>query len=95
VSVKSAFANRAKIPDSDTGEITVNTANGPTKARLTKASKIALGKLEAADVPIAVQNDEKVYGAGIDGLLGMSFLSRFDVQMAAGSMEVRTRQPKK
>ena len=33
--------------------------------------------------------------AGVDGLLGMSFLSRFEVQMANGSIEVRTRRPKK
>jgi hypothetical protein len=34
-------------------------------------------------------------GAGVNGLLGMSFLSRFEVQMAAGSVEVSTRRPKK
>ncbi|MBB4361546.1 putative aspartyl protease [Bradyrhizobium sp. CIR18] len=47
-------------------------------------------------MPIAVQSsDDKSYGPGIDGLLGMSFLSRFEVQMARGSMEIRTRQPRK
>lgn len=72
------------------------TANGPTKARLSKADKVALGKLQAVNVPVAVQsNDEKIYGAGIDGLLGMSFLSRFDVQMSGDAVEVRTRQPRK
>jgi aspartyl protease family protein len=30
-----------------------------------------------------------------DGLLGMSFLSRFEVQMAGGSIEIRTRHPRK
>ena len=55
-----------------------------------------LGRLEAANVPVAVQKaDDKSYGNGVDGLLGMSFLSRFEVQMAAGSIEVRTRRPKK
>jgi aspartyl protease family protein len=94
VSVKSAFADRAKIPHAD-AEITLLTANGPAKARLTKADKIILGKLEAANVPVAVQTaDEKTYGNGVDGLLGMSFLSRFEVQMAAGAMEVRTRRPR-
>ena len=47
-------------------------------------------------LPVAIQNtDAKSYGAGVDGLLGMSFLSRFEVQMANGSIEVRTRRPKK
>jgi aspartyl protease family protein len=95
VSVKSAFASRAKIPESDTGEITLITASGQTKAKLSRADKIALGKLEAVNVPVAIQADDKVYGAGIDGLLGMSFLSRFEVQMAGDVVEVRTRQPKK
>ena len=95
VAVKSAFANRAKISDAEASEITLNTANGQTKATLSRADKIALGKLEATNVPVAVQTDDKVYGAGIDGLLGMSFLSRFEVQMAGDMIEVRTRQPRK
>ena len=96
VAVKSAFAARANIPESGTSEITMITANGPTKARLSKADKVALGKPQAVNVPVAVQtNDEKIYGAGIDGLLGMSFLSRFDVQMSGDAVEVRTRQPRK
>jgi aspartyl protease family protein len=95
VSVKSAFASRAKIPEAGTSEITLNTANGQVKAMLSRADKVALGKLEAANVPVAVQADDKVYGPGIDGLLGMSFLSRFEVQMAGDVIEVRTRQSKK
>ncbi|MCP3477111.1 retroviral-like aspartic protease family protein [Bradyrhizobium sp. CCGUVB1N3] len=96
VSVKSAFANRAKLPDTGSSEITLMTANGQTKAKLSKADKVGLGKLEATNVPIAIQNtDDKSYGAGVDGLLGMSFLSRFEVQMAGGFIEIRTRQPKK
>jgi aspartyl protease family protein len=72
------------------------TANGLTKAKLAKADKVTLGKLAATNVPVAIQNaDAKNYGAGVDGLLGMSFLSRFEVQMANGSIEVRTRRPKK
>jgi aspartyl protease family protein len=96
VSVRSTFASKAKIPDTNVNEITVITANGQAKAKLSRADKIALGKLEAANVPVAIQDvDEKSYGPGVDGLLGMRFLSRFDVQMARGSIEVSTRQPKK
>lgn len=95
VTMKSSFAERAKIPQTET-EITLTTANGQVKARLSKADKVMLGKLEATNVPVAVQKvDEKSYGTGVDGLLGMSFLSRFEVQMAAGSIEVRSRRPKK
>ena len=96
VAMKSNFADRAKISQAGAGEITMATANGLTKAKLAKADKVTLGKLAATNVPVAIQNtDAKSYGAGVDGLLGMSFLSRFEVQMANGSIEVRTRRPKK
>ena len=96
LSVKSAFAERAKISLTGASEITLITANGQAKARLAKADKVTLGTLQAANVPVAVQDvDEKNYGAGVDDLLGMSFLSRFEVQIADNFVEVRTRQPKK
>ena len=96
LTVRSTFADRAKISQTDTNEITLVTANGPVKARLSTADKVTFGKLEATNVPVAVQKvDEKSYGTGVDGLLGMSFLSRFEVQMAGGFIEVHTRQPKK
>jgi len=40
------------------------------------------------------KTDENSYGAGVDGLLGMSFLWRFEVQMTDGFIEVRTRRRK-
>ena len=96
VTLKSAFADRAKIPQTEASEITLMTANGTAKAKLSKADRVVLGKLEAANVPVAVQKvDETSYGAGVDGLLGMSFLSRFEVQIARGFVEVSTRSPKK
>jgi clan AA aspartic protease (TIGR02281 family) len=95
VTVKSAFADRAKIPQTET-EITLMTANGQARAKLSKADKVMLGTLSAANVPVAIQKaDDKSYGNGVDGLLGMSFLSRFEVKMVGGSIEVSTRRPKK
>ena len=95
VSVKSGFAERAKIPQTATIDITLSTANGLAKGKLSKADKVQLGKLAAANVPVVVQKtDENSYGAGVDGLLGMSFLSRFEVQMTDGFIEVRTRRRK-
>jgi clan AA aspartic protease (TIGR02281 family) len=96
LAMKSTFADRAKVPQAGAGEITLMTANGAAKGKLSKADKVRLGKLEATNVPVVVQKlDDKSYGAGVDGLLGMSFLSRFDVQMADGFIEVRTRGQKK
>jgi clan AA aspartic protease (TIGR02281 family) len=96
LTMRSSFAERAKIPLSGAGEITLATANGLVKAKLAKADKVSLGKLDAKNVPVAVQQvDAKSYGTGVDGLLGMTFLSRFEVQMARGFVEVRTRSQKR
>lgn len=94
VSVKSEFAERAKIPASSM-PITLSTANGLAKGMLSRADKVRLGRLEAMNVPIVVQKtDSRSYGAGVDGLLGMSFLSRFEVQLGASFIEIRSRRPK-
>lgn len=62
--------------------------------KLSTADKVQLGTLAAASVPVVQRTDENSYGAGVDGLLGMSFLSRFEVQMTDGFIEVRTRRRK-
>jgi clan AA aspartic protease (TIGR02281 family) len=93
--MKPEFADRAKIPQADASEITLSTANGPAQGKLSKADKVVLGRLEADNVPVVVQKSgQKLYGAAVDGLLGMSFLSRFEMQMAGGFIEIRTRRPK-
>jgi clan AA aspartic protease (TIGR02281 family) len=94
VSVKSKFAERAKIPLAGATDIRLATANGLTKGKLSTANKILLGQLEARNVPIVMQDGDDNYGAGIDGLLGMSLLSRFEMQMAGGFIELRTRRRK-
>jgi clan AA aspartic protease (TIGR02281 family) len=95
VTMRPSFAERAKIAETDASEIRLATANGMVKAQLSKACRVTLGKLEANNVPVAIQTaDEKSYGPGVDGLLGMSFLSRFEVQMTAGVIEIRTKQKK-
>ena len=94
VSVKAGFAQRANIPKTNS-EIRLTTANGQATGELSKAEKVSLGRLEARDVPVVVQKtDEKGYGPRVDGLLGMSFLSRFEIQLAGGFIEIRTRSRK-
>ena len=92
VSVKTGFAERAKV-FLNGSEIRLATANGLAKGTLTKADTVTLGKLRAKDVPVVIQNvDEKSFGPGVDGLLGLSFLSRFDLQVADRFIEIRTRR---
>jgi clan AA aspartic protease (TIGR02281 family) len=92
VTIKSTFNDKAKIPVGDAREITILTANGPAKGLLSRADRVMLGGLAATNVPVVVQKtDERSYGVAIDGLLGMSFLSRFEVQLSDAFVEVRTR----
>jgi aspartyl protease family protein len=92
VTMKSGFGEKARISLADAREITLATANGPAKGGLTRADKVQLGGLIATNVPVVVQKtDDRSYGVNIDGLLGMSFLARFEVQLADSYVELRTR----
>ncbi len=53
LSVKSDFAERAKIPQTSMA-VTLATANGLTKGSLSKAETVRLGRLEATNVPTVV-----------------------------------------
>ncbi|SED64668.1 aspartyl protease family protein [Rhizobiales bacterium GAS191] len=95
VSVQQEFAKRAKLPIDQGSNLTLHTANGDTSGILSKADSIKLGGLTATNVPIVVQTSrEKLYGETTDGLLGMSFLARFEVQIANGYIEIRGRSSK-
>ena len=91
VSVTSGFATRAKMSQPEHSLIQLQTANGKTPAILTNADSIKLGSLESKSVPVVVLQKADALGKEYDGLLGMSFLSQFEIQMANGFIEVRTR----
>jgi aspartyl protease family protein len=78
VAVTSSFALRAKV-DVSPRSVPVETANGDIASNLGRAANIRVGRAEASDVPIIIQN--RSLGRDIDALLGMSFLSRFDLSI--------------
>ncbi|MBV8426328.1 MAG: retroviral-like aspartic protease family protein [Hyphomicrobiales bacterium] len=95
VSVQQDFAKRAYLKINPDSKIVLHTANGDTSGMLSKADSIKLGSLTAKNIPVVVQSStEKLYGKAVDGLLGLSFLSRFEVQFASGFVEIRTRVTK-
>jgi clan AA aspartic protease (TIGR02281 family) len=92
VALKRSFAQRAKVDVDESSSIRLATANGITEARRGHAKSVALKKLAAQDVAIVVQADDRAtYGDKIDGLLGMSFLSRFDMTIDAKSVRLKAR----
>jgi clan AA aspartic protease (TIGR02281 family) len=92
VSISKDFANRAKLPLSGDYSVRMQTANGISLAQRSSAAKVKIGRVEANDVA-AVVHAEKTLGDGIDGLLGRSFLSRFDVTFGAKEWRIESKKP--
>lgn len=90
VALTRGFAGRAGVKAEEGATITLQTANGFAEARLARARDVALKSLRARDVPVVVMSNPSALGT-TDGLLGMSFLSRFQLQMDARSVTVRQR----
>ncbi len=63
------------------------TANGVREAQLVVVPAVTVGGLKAERVAAAVVDDLP----GIDGLLGMSFLARFDLRQSGGVIELGPR----
>ena len=89
VSLKAGFAQKAKVAVDEQSFIQLNTANGIGEAKLGRAQTIQVRTLQAKDVPIIVQASNKaLFGDGVDGLLGMSFLCRFNMTMDGKSVKL-------
>jgi aspartyl protease family protein len=92
VALKDSFAKKAKVDIDPDGVVRLNTANGVAEAKSGRARTVEVRSLQAKDVPVVVQSDAKAtYGAGIDGLLGMSFLSRFHIAIDTNAVRIRPR----
>jgi predicted aspartyl protease len=69
--------------------VRLHTGNGIIDGKRGRAQTIQLRSLLAKDVPIVVKASE--YGDGIDGLLGMSFLSRFAINLDHKGLRISPR----
>jgi clan AA aspartic protease (TIGR02281 family) len=95
VALTARFAAKAKVKMDQSTELTLNTVGGSRVADLGYADSVGVDKAQAQGVSVVVVRAEpNPFGARLDGLLGMSFLSRFDLQMSDGFIEIRTRGKK-
>jgi aspartyl protease family protein len=95
VALKRAFAKKASVVVDEGSAVRLHTANGMSDGKLGRAATIQLRSLQAKDVPIVIRDDDKAtFGDGVDGLLGMSFLSRFKVTIDTQAVKISNRQTK-
>jgi clan AA aspartic protease (TIGR02281 family) len=95
VTLRRTFAEKAKVEIDEASTVKLSTANGIAEGKRGRAKLIQLKSVKSSDVPIIVQNEAKgSYGDGIEGLLGMSFLSRFNVTVGKDTIRVTSRGAK-
>jgi len=81
------------LPSQTVATVTLNTAGGSVRADVFRVGLVALGEAEVRNVTAAV-HDLSDAPAGIDGLLGLTFLDRFLVtlDMQKGELRLTPRQ---
>ena len=89
VSITPEFASKANIKSIRNAGLLMQTANGVSKADIAAIETIKLGKLTAKYVPSVIM--EKGLGKGVDGLLGLSFLSKFDITTRGKVMTISSK----
>lgn len=93
LTVTATFSQRAKIKPDAAVQFPIKTVGGTVQAILGTASAVAVKDAEARGVTVAVIQDARdPFGARIDGLLGMSFLARFNTRISPNGIELTTVQ---
>ena len=91
VTLTADFARKAGL--SGERAALLKTANGTRPARIGTAAAIKVGRLRASDIATAILPDDgEKLGPDVDGLLGMSFLSRFRVEISSSAITLSPRR---
>jgi tetratricopeptide (TPR) repeat protein len=89
VSITSQFALKAKVATEPGNQVIMKTVGGKALAEIGYANSVSVGKAEAKGVVTAVHRDDSnPFGNRVDGLLGMSFLSRFNIKLSPTAIEL-------
>lgn len=92
VSITPSFAARARIHADESNPITMQVVGGTVQSAPGYAQLVEVGSAQAANVPVLISTgNDAAYGAQVDGLLGMTFLARFNVTLAGGVLELKPR----
>ena len=92
VSLTPEMAARARITPDTSDLIEVKVVGGLQKQATGYAQTLQVAEATAANVPVLIAIGSKdAFGQGVDGLLGMSFLSRYTVALSPGLLELKPR----
>lgn len=90
VSITPEMAARARIVPDVSDFVEVKVVGGLMQQASGYAQSIQVGSATAADVPVLIAVGSKdAFGTETDGLLGMSFLSRFTMTLSTGAVELQ------
>ncbi len=92
VSLTPEMAARARITPDTSDLVEVKVVGGLVKQATGYAQTLQVAEATAANVPLLIAVGSKdAFGPGIDGLLGMTFLSRYTVALSPGLLELKPR----
>jgi tetratricopeptide (TPR) repeat protein len=89
VSITSQFARKARVATEPGNQVILKTVGGKALAEIGYANSVSVGKAEALGVATAIlRDDSNPFGNRVDGLLGMSLLSRFNIKLSRTAIEL-------
>ena len=92
VALSPSFASRARILPDESNLMTFQVVGGTIQSAPGNAQLMEVGNTRAANVPVAISiGNASAYGPDVDGLLGMTFLARFNVTLSGGALELKPR----
>jgi clan AA aspartic protease (TIGR02281 family) len=92
VSLTPEMAARARITPDTSDLVEVKVVGGLLKHATGYAQTLQVAEATAANVPVLIAIGSKdAFGKEVDGLLGMSFLSRYTVALSPGLLELKPR----
>jgi aspartyl protease family protein len=92
VTLSKMFAAKAQVTPMRTSSVELTTTNGVIAGALATAKTVRLAAISAETVPVVII--DKAPGTGVDGLLGMSFLSRFNLSITDKELVIRDKSQK-
>lgn len=92
VTLSSSFAKRVGLKPKANSKMLISTANGIAQGNRVALDIVKIGSVEAQHVQGVMMQTSDALPDGVDGLLGRSFLARFDVSFKKTGWSISTRR---